>query len=163
IFAPEAASAIDQLPPWMNQVVGLLGLATIVGYLVWLLPRARSIGRDSWQIVLPNAMLTLVQIGIGVLDLGSGALAMYMLMPGAPAIDFTALMMTFVVAMLLGFLSHAPGGLGVFEVTMLIALPQFPREALLASLLIFRSVYFLLPFSFAALLLPAPELWLAAR
>ena len=32
--------------------------------------------------------LTLVQIGIGILDLGSGALAMYALLPRSPSVDF---------------------------------------------------------------------------
>jgi uncharacterized membrane protein YbhN (UPF0104 family) len=69
----------------------------------------------------------------------------------------------FVTAALLGFLSHAPGSLGVLEAAMLVALPQFPKEDLLASLLIFRVLYFLLPFGAALLLLSAREGWLASK
>jgi hypothetical protein len=46
---------------------------------------------------------------------------------------------------------------------MLVALPQFQKEELLASLLIFRVLYFMLPFGAAVLLLSAREGWLAAR
>ena len=98
-----------------------------------------------------------MQIGIGVLDLGAGALAMYALLPADPPVDFITLLVIFVTATLLGFLSHAPGSLGVFEAAMLIALPQFQNEALLASLLIFRVLYFVLPFCLAVLLLSARE------
>jgi uncharacterized membrane protein YbhN (UPF0104 family) len=161
-YAPEVATAVDQLPPWVNRVIALAGLAVIVGYLIWLLPRPRVIGRDDWQIVLPNARLTLVQIGIGILDLGSGALAVYTLLPAQPAIEFVELLVTFVMATLLGFLSHAPGSLGVFDAAMLIGLPQFEKEELLASLLIFRVLYFILPLFLAVLVLGIRELWLSA-
>lgn len=159
-YAPEAASAINDLPPWINRALGLAGLTVIAGYLLWLVPCRRVIGRADWQIVLPNSRLTLVQIGIGMLDLGAGAATMYMLLPAAPAIDFITLLVVFVTAMLLGFLSHAPGSLGVIEAAMLLGLSQFQKEDLLASLLIFRVLYFLLPFLAAALLLGLRECWL---
>jgi glycosyltransferase 2 family protein len=64
-YAPEAASAVNQLPPWINRAIGVCGLVIIVAYLLWLIPRPRIIGRSSWQIVLPSPRSTLVQIGIG--------------------------------------------------------------------------------------------------
>ena len=45
---------------------------------------------------------------------------------------------------------------------MLIALPQFQKEELLASLLIFRFIYFILPLCCAVLLLGLREFWLNA-
>ncbi len=163
LWAPEAATAITQLPPWVNRALAVSGLVVIAGYLLWLLPQPRIIGRAGWQITLPCARLTLVQIGIGVLDLTAGALAMYALLPADPTIDFITLLVIFVAAALLGFLSHAPGSLGVFEAAMLVALPQFQKEELLASLLIFRVLYFMLPLFAAVLLLSAREGWLASK
>jgi uncharacterized membrane protein YbhN (UPF0104 family) len=162
-LAPEAASAINQLPPWINRTIAFADLAVIAGYLIWLLPGPRSIGRDRWQVTLPNASLTLVQIGIGILDLGLGSLAMYTLLPSDPTVDFLTVMVTFVLATLLGFLSHAPGSLGVLDAAMLTGLQQFEKEQLLASLLIFRALYFVLPFCVAILLLAAREITLAVK
>ena len=161
-YAPVAASAVNQLPAWVNRGIGLSGLMFIVGYLIWLMPRPRVVGRSDWRIVLPGLRLTVVQIGIGVLDLTVGALAIYMLLPDQPAIDFITLLVIFVTATLLGFLSHAPGSLGVFEAAMLVGLPLFQKEGLLASLLIFRLLYFVFPLFLAALLLSLRELRLAA-
>lgn len=163
LCVPQAAGAIDQLPSWINRAIGLSGLLVIAGYLAWLLPRPRTIGRADWRITLPNARLTLVQIGIGVLDLSVGALATYVLLPDHPPIEFIVVLVTFVTATLLGFLSHAPGSLGVFEAAMLVGLPQFQKEALLASLLIFRLSYYVLPFCLAVLLLCVRECWLATK
>ena len=142
LWAPEAASALTQLPPWTNRALALSGLAIIAGYLLWLLPQPRIIGGAGWRITLPCAGLTLLQIGIGVLDLTAGALAMYVLLPADPSIDFVTLVVIFVISALLGFLSHAPGSLGVFEAAMLVALPQYQKEELLAALLIFRRLVF---------------------
>ena len=63
-------------------------------------------------------------------------------------------------ATLLGFASHAPGGLGVFDAAMLVALWQFDKEELLAGLLLFRLLYYLAPFVVALMILGAREIWL---
>jgi glycosyltransferase 2 family protein len=120
----------------------------------------RELGQNGWKVVLPSARLTLVQILIGVVDLGFCALAIYLLMPVQPGIDFISLAVVFILATLLGFASHAPGSIGVFDAAMLVALPQFGREELLATMVVYRVLYFLIPFSIAISIMGARELWL---
>ncbi len=160
-YAPEAAGAINQLPPWLNRTLALAALATIVGYLLWLTRRPRVIGRNGWKVTLPSARSTLVQIGIGIADLGLAALAMYTLISAYAPVDLVRAVVAYVVGALLGFASHAPGGLGVFDAAMLLALPQIEKEQLLASLLIFRCLYFLLPFCLAIVTFGIRELWVS--
>ena len=69
--------------------------------------------------------------------------------------------MVFILATLLGFASHAPGSIGVFDAAMLVALPQFGREQLLATLVVFRILYFLIPFGISISILGTRELWLS--
>jgi hypothetical protein len=121
------------------------------------------IGREGWQVVLPDGPLTLIQIGIGIVDLGFCALAMYMLVPDEPNIGFVSLAVIFVAATLLGFASHAPGGLGVFDAAMLVALWQFDKEDLLAGLLLFRLLYYIIPFGLSLAILGVREVALALR
>ena len=80
---PEAASAMDLLPPAMNRLIAIGCLAGIAAYFVWLLTgeTRRELGQNGWKVVLPSARLTLLQVLIGVVDLGFCALAMYLLMP----------------------------------------------------------------------------------
>ena len=54
-----------------------------------------------------------------------------------------------------------PGSLGVFDAAMLVGLSQFDKNELLASLLIFRVLYFILPFLVALCILSSRELWLS--
>jgi uncharacterized membrane protein YbhN (UPF0104 family) len=162
-YAPEAAPALTMLPPWAIRWLGVAGFLVIASYIAWLLPRPRTVGRSSWRIALPDARLTLVQIGIGILDFAAGSLAFYMLMPSTPAVGFVVVTVAFVSATLLGFISHAPGSLGIFDAAMLLSLTQFEKENLLASLLIFRFVYFVAPFAVAVMILGIRELSLGYR
>jgi glycosyltransferase 2 family protein len=67
----------------------------------------------------------------------------------------------FVSATLLGFASHSPGGLGVFDAAMLVALSQFDKEELLAGLLLFRLLYYIVPFIISLSILGGRELHLS--
>ena len=157
---PTAAGAIDQLGETANRFIGL-GLLTILAcYLAWVWSAQREVGRGGWTVRLPRGPNTLLQICIGIIDLGCCALAMYMLLPGEPNIDFITLAVIFVTATLLGFASHSPGGLGVFDAAMLIALYQFEKEHLLAGLLLFRVLYYLSPFAIAFAILGVREILL---
>jgi len=159
---PGAASAMDQLPAAINRLVAFGVLSAILAYFVWLSlgEERRELGQNGWKVKLPSARLTLVQILIGVLDLGFCAMAMYLLMPGDPGIGFMSLAVVFILATLLGFASRAPGSIGVFDAAMLVALPQFGREQLLATLVVFRILYFMIPFGIAISIMGSREIWL---
>src|SRR5262250_4025394 len=88
---------------------------------------------------------------------------MYMLVPDEPNMGFVALAVIFVSATLLGFASAAPGGIGVFDAAMLVALWQFDKEELLAGLLLFRLLYYIVPFALSLVILGVRELTLALR
>ncbi len=160
---PLAATAINQLPAWFNRGAAILILLILTLYVSWVWRRPRIVGRNGWSVTLPAGPLTLTQIAIGIVDLGFCALAMYMLLPQEPNISFVTLAVIFVSATLLGFASHAPGGLGVFDAAMLVALWQFDKEDLLAGLLLFRLLYYIVPFALSLLILGSRELVLALR
>ena len=113
--------------------------------------------------VLPGGPLTLLQIAIGIVDLSFCALAMYVLVPDDPNLGFVVVAVIFVTATLLGFASHSPGGLGVFDAAMLVGLWQMDKEDLLAGLLLFRLLYYITPFVISVILLTFREVILTAR
>jgi len=156
-YVPEAASAIDQMPAWFNRGLALVILTVLASYIAWVWQRPRVIGRHGWKVTLPGGPLTLLQIGIGIVDLACCALAMYMLLPVEPNVGFVTLAVIFVAATLLGFASHAPGGIGVFDAAMLVALWQFDKQKLLAGLLLFRLLYYIVPFVLSLLILGGRE------
>jgi uncharacterized membrane protein YbhN (UPF0104 family) len=159
--APQAARALDQLPLWTNRLVAIVILALLAAYVAWVWVKPRVIGREGWQVTLPGGPLTLLQIAIGIVDLACCAAAMYMLVPDEPNLGFVTVAVIFVAATLLGFASHAPGGLGVFDAAMLVALWQFDKEDLLAGLLLFRLLYYIVPFVLSLAVLGAREILLS--
>jgi glycosyltransferase 2 family protein len=162
-YAPLAATAIDQLPAWLNRAGAFVILALLTLYVIWVWQRPRVVGREGWSVTLPGGPLTLLQIAIGIVDLAFCALAMYTLLPDEPNIGFVTLAVIFVSATLLGFASHAPGGIGVFDAAMLVALWQFDKEEVVAGLLLFRLLYYIVPFALSVMILGARELVLALR
>src|ERR1700726_2453321 len=162
-YHPEAASAIDQLPPWLNRVAAFAIIVGLVAYVVWVWTQPRAVGRGPWTVQLPGGPLTLLQIVIGIVDLGFCALAMYVLVPDEPNLGFVVVAVIFVSATLLGFASHSPGGLGVFDAAMLVGLWQMDREDLLGGMLLFRLLYYIAPFVISVILLTFREVILGAR
>jgi uncharacterized membrane protein YbhN (UPF0104 family) len=162
-YHPQAAGPIDQLPPWINRGIGIGMLVILVSYVSWVWSAPREIGQGGWKVKLPSGPSTLLQICIGILDLGFCALAMYMLLPDEPNVGFVTMAVVFVSATLLGFASHAPGGLGVFDAAMLVALWQYDKESVLAGLLLFRLLYYIAPFVIALAILGSREIWLNTR
>ena len=162
-FHPEAAALIDQLPAWLNRVLAVGIILALVAYVVWVSTQPRNVGRGPWTVTLPGGSLTLLQIVIGIFDLGFCALAMYVLVPDEPNLGFVVVAVIFVSATLLGFASHSPGGLGVFDAAMLVGLWQMDREDLLAGMLLFRLLYYIVPFVISVILLTFREVILGAR
>ena len=163
LYQPAAIGVIDHLPAWANRTLALILLAGVGGYLVWSWLHPRQIGRSQWLVKLPSGPLVLVQIVVGLLDLTAAAISMYVLLPAGVDISFFRLIAVFIAATLLGFASHAPAGLGVFDATILIGLGDENREQLLAALLMFRFLYHLVPLSIALVLFGGVEAWRSFR
>ncbi len=159
LYEPTAISVIDHLSPGINRALAGVLLCGVTAFLVWSWLHPRSLGRSKWLVRLPSGPLVLVQILVGLLDLTAAALAMYVLIPSGLDIGLFRLLAVFIAATLLGFASHAPAGLGVFDATILIGLGSEDREQLLAVLLMFRFLYHLLPLSIALLLFGGVETW----
>ena len=157
LYEPAALSIIDRLSPGTNRLLALALLFGVGAFLTWSWLFPRSIGRSGWLVRLPSGPLVLVQIVVGLLDLTAAALSMYVLLPSGLDIGLFRLMAVFIAATLLGFASHAPAGLGVFDATILIGLGSEDREQLLAALLMFRFLYHLVPLSIALVLFGGVE------
>jgi len=148
-YMPEAARALDRIPAWGNQAIGIAALSALSAYLLWVWRKPRVLGRKDPRLTLPSGSMTVLQIGIGLADLSCCSLVMYLLMPGLPDVDFIALAVIVIFGTLLGFASHAPGAIGALDAAMLIGLPTFDRAELVATLLLYRLLYFVAPFAIA--------------
>jgi phosphatidylglycerol lysyltransferase len=157
LFVPDAVNAIDRMPNGANAVVGAAILAAILAYVVYVSSRRRVVTVEGWSLPLPGGRVTVIQILLGVFDVCAGAGALYVLLPGEAPTPFLTFDVIYVLAAVLGVASHAPGGIGVFEATILLALPSIPRDQLLGSILLYRVIYYFVPFALALATLGAYE------
>ncbi|THD45765.1 MAG: UPF0104 family protein [Bradyrhizobium sp.] len=155
LFAAGEISEITHFSPLFNQAIGLAILAALVAYLAWV-GRMRRRRPIIFGFTPPGPILTLAQMSLGVIDVCSAAGALYVLLPKGQSLAFLTFSALYSFAAMLGIASHAPGGLGVFEATMIDGIGG-PSEPLLASLLLFRAIYYAVPFILAMALLGAYE------
>jgi uncharacterized membrane protein YbhN (UPF0104 family) len=160
---PDAISLLDYLPVQPGRILAAALLLGIFAFLVWSWLSPRSLGTRRWPVRLPSGPMVLLQIAIGIFDLGAAALAMYLLIPAGQNIEFLGLTTVFIAATLLRFASHTPAGLGVFDAAILIGLGGDDREPLVAALLMFRLLYHFLPFVIALSLFGGVEGWRSLR
>ena len=150
------AAAIDHLSAALNAGVGAAILAATAGYVAFVAGGRRRMTLGHFRIRLPGARITLGQMALGVLDLGGAAGALYALLPAGHGLGYPTFVAIYAFASIVGIASNAPGGIGVFEATMLRIVPAAP-ERLLASLLLFRLCYCAAPFVLALASLGAFE------
>jgi uncharacterized membrane protein YbhN (UPF0104 family) len=158
----EQASTFTRLPVSMNMLIGFAVFAAIAFYLFLVRSTRRRFMLGSWRLRLPSLPVTLKQMALGAADVSAGAAVLWVLLPPDAQVPFATMLAAYVFAVVLGIASHAPGGIGVFEATMLLALPGVPRGELLGALLVYRLVYYLVPFVLALILLGTREIMLRA-
>lgn len=153
----QAASVIHAHRGW-SITVGLALLAVVLGYLVWAGIRNATIEIRGWLLRPPGARRAALQVLVGAMDLGLAAGVLWWLLPPEANIAYITFVGAYAIAVAAGVLSHVPGGLGVFEATLVLALPRVPADTLLGSLLAYRAIYYIGPLFFAALLFGGKEL-----
>jgi len=138
--------------------VGVLILAVLTGYLVLLHRRAGCAVRVfGWTLILPSLSTAGVQFLLAAVDLIVVTAALFVLVPGLQMSAFPLMVIAYLIAFLSGLLAHAPGGVGVFEAVMLLTLPQVDRATLLAALLLFRFIYYLVPLTIGIFMFASHE------
>lgn len=138
--------------------ISLLALVSII--VAWSGSVGRHVDFGKWRFDLPPASVLIKQIIISIIDLASVAFVLYLLLPHDAGVGYFTVFSAFVQSMILAILSHVPGGLGVFELTMMASLPQVDKAYLLAVLLVFRLLYYILPFLLAVCFFIIHEIWL---
>jgi phosphatidylglycerol lysyltransferase len=143
------------------------GLAVVAGWLLILIPPAylaatvlRRTPVRLWNLALPlpAPRVAVAQLTLSLIDWALAGAVLYVLLP-ASAPSFVSFMGVFLISILLGMASHVPGGLGVFEGSMVLLLkPYLDSGQLLPALVVYRAVYYLLPLIVALFVLLADEL-----
>jgi phosphatidylglycerol lysyltransferase len=139
------------------RVVGAGLLLGAAAYAIAPFFRTAPIRLGRFVVPIPSPRLVLGQYLLSSADWVLAASIFYALLPpGGPG--FGQVLGAFLGAQLLAMVSHVPGGLGVFEGSMLFLLgAQVPADRLLGALILFRITYYLIPLALALLVLLGDE------
>jgi uncharacterized membrane protein YbhN (UPF0104 family) len=144
-------SGAEQLAPlfrvsagWLL-ALGCMGLAKDAGYLIFVWRRKAPIRLGGWAVNLPTMKLTLLQRAVGIADVVLVSSVLYLLLPESARLAYLPFLAVYLASVLVGILSHVPAGLGVLESMLLLLLPHVPPAELLASVLLYRVIYEILP------------------
>jgi phosphatidylglycerol lysyltransferase len=146
------------LPPRALLPIGATALAGVLAYLGWGMAGRRAIAVRGWALSPPGRALTSAQLVAATIDWVVAPSVLYVLLPPPVAPSIPVFLEAFLLAQLAGMLSQVPGGLGVFETVMVHLLrPSIAPPDVVAALLVYRAVYYLLPFASAVVVLAAHE------
>jgi len=127
-------------------ISGWLTAVVLVSYLILVFFRRQPFTIHDMDISVPSFPLTLVQIFASTIELLMASLVLYVLLNVHIDISFTHFLFVYMAAIILGLFSQVPGGLGVFEGTFLYLMNDVGSASyIVASLLIYRVLYYFLP------------------
>lgn len=103
----------------------------------------------------PPLKTSLPLVVLSAADLLACCGVIYILLPAGLDLTYPTVLVAFIAAIAVSLVSHVPGGLGVFEATILVLIspPAELTAATVGALLMFRTLYYLLPFLISSFLL----------
>lgn len=140
-------------------VGGLLWLA-VAGY-IGLAFRVREFRFRKWVIELPTPRMAIMQTLVAAAEVAATASIAFVLLPKGCGVDFGSFLAIYIASYTAGLVASVPGGLGVFDGAMLLALgPYMPAPQILGMVLIFRLFYYIIPLFLAGIMFAGHELFL---
>ncbi|RCS24259.1 bifunctional lysylphosphatidylglycerol flippase/synthetase MprF [Phyllobacterium salinisoli] len=145
LIDPADVPWLSALDPRIDLFAGVIILGGIGWLIYWLSKGDRSLQVGQFTVKLPTSRGALIQIAAGLVDVTAAAATLYMLMPEGVVQSFAVFALVYVIAVILGVVSHAPGGLGAFEATMIAGLGLGGKPEAIAALIVYRLIYTVLP------------------
>ncbi len=160
---PDRMGSLSPMAPEALRWTAIALIFVTVLPLVFAGARKGSLTLGRFTLRAPSLPVLTGQALFSLGDICFAALTLYLLLPSGE-IAFAPFLGIFAAATMAGILSHVPGGVGVFETVVLAALPAtIPVETAAAALLLFRLIYFILPFVLALAVLALYEALFALR
>lgn len=158
VEAPALPDALSALGVGARPL-GAVFLLIPIAYVIWAWRGGPEPKVLRWRLTVPTLRTAAAQLLLACADWLTAALTLWVLLPDTLPLSFGAFLGTFLLAQIVGVASHVPGGLGVFEVVLLAAIPGAAQDgAVIAGLVAFRGVYYLVPLVLAAVSLGVYEL-----
>lgn len=137
-----------------HHVWGWLFLASITAYLLACTFYRKPIRIRDFEVTLPPFRLSAMQLMVSAGDFLLASLVLYWLIPhqANPDINFSTVLVAYLTGQIITVMTHVPGGYGILEFTLLSFFPSESADAVVSAIVLFRVIYYFLPFIPATLL-----------
>ncbi|KFL88290.1 hypothetical protein AmDm5_2292 [Acetobacter malorum] len=150
----------SHVPSWVLAVIGVLLWAAVLGY-IGMAFKVRTFTFRKWTVDLPSPRMAVMQTVVAAADVAATAGIAYVLLPPGIGVDYGSFLAIYIASYTAGLIASVPGGLGVFDGAMLLALgPYMPAPQILGVVLIFRLFYYIIPLFMAGIMFAGHELFL---
>ena len=126
-------------------VVGLGLLAFVALYLTGSILGLKPLVVRGFTLEYPRPGIAVRQMLAAPLELVGAAGIIYFALPAEGNPGFVTVLAVFLASFSAALVSNAPGGLGVFEILFIKAMPTTPQIEVLTALLVFRLFYLIIP------------------
>jgi uncharacterized membrane protein YbhN (UPF0104 family) len=157
LFSSAQQIEATAIPLNVARGLGVALLVAVAGYVLLCGLRRAPLRIFRRSIILPSALDALAQIAIGVVDNGTAAGIIWLLLPPG-SVHYQTFVGAYALATVTGLLSTVPGGAGVFEGMISTLLPNTDAASLAAAFVGYRLAYYILPLVIASLALAGDTL-----
>ncbi|MGY3027884.1 uncharacterized membrane protein YbhN (UPF0104 family) [Pseudomonas lurida] len=145
------SSGLVTMPPgWKVSTTALQGIGALLvlaslGYLLACqFSKKRAWTVRGMEINLPSVRMACLQLLLGALNWSLMAAVIFTLLPAK--LDYPLVLGVLLISAIAGVLTHIPAGLGVLEAVFIALLQhEASRGSLLAGLIAYRAIYFIVP------------------
>lgn len=143
VLNPEDTSKILRIAPSAVLILGVALLLAAVAYVLAAAFLRTPVKIRKWTFKMPTARLATAQIVIGTVNFALVSACLMELMQASENVSYLKAATAYVLGNIAILITHAPGGLGVLEVTVRHVMGE---QASIGALIAFRVIYFFIPF-----------------
>ena len=144
------------LPFRTDYPLGILLLIPVLIFMIIAVSWKGTVKIRGLELSLPPLRFFLPQTCIATFDWILAGSVLFVILPSG--VPFSTFLSIFLIAQLAAIISQIPAGLGIFDAVMIFSLTRyFPASSILASLIVYRAVYYILPLLPAVIMLAMEE------
>src|SRR5262245_5147982 len=139
--------------------IGIVLVVIASGYLALPLFWKKPFVWWGHEVLIPRFGTLASQLAVAAADLVVAAASLYVILPESISLSYPQFLGVYLLAVVAVVFTHVPGGLGILELIILTFAGTQGKEAVLAALVEFRVIYYLIPLGVAFGLLLGHEWW----
>src|SRR5262245_1125535 len=140
--------------------IGIVLLVIATGYMALPLLWKKPLVWRGHEVLIPRIPTLMSQLAVAAADLTVAAASLYVILPKSVSLSYPQFLGVYLLAVVAVVFTHVPGGLGILELIILTFAAGEGKQEVLAALLAFRVIYYLIPLGLAFTLLLGHEWWI---